>query len=249
MFRILPAVFYPAQRLCLESRLLNLSQSEETLLKSLFLSLTSRSLSLSLSLPPCQRCDCRRRRRQPLWRQRSPVRADLCWAARRAPTPRPRLPPRRRPRSRDRRPASVCWLPKRPPPFGRTRPRRARTASKSTSPRPRLACEGDRRADRQADGRTDGQTGGLADGRTEGKGGRVRERRLRRVAGLAERQKAKSAVCNANEPLRSQHVGGSGGRGGWLDGFWAFLTLFQLKAGPDFIKNTNLITKRVKNDL
>lgn len=89
----------------------------------------------------------RRRRRQPLWYQRSPVRADPCWAARRVPTPRPRLP-RLRQRSRDKRLASACWLPKRPPRFGRTRPQRARTASKSTSLRPRLASKGTGRKER-----------------------------------------------------------------------------------------------------
>lgn len=104
-------------------------------------------LSLSyLWLPLCPSCvtfhRSRRRTRRPLQRQRSPVRDDRCWAARRAPTPRLRLLRLQR-RSRGKRLASGCWLPKRLRPFGRIPLRRAQTASKSTSPKPRLASETD----------------------------------------------------------------------------------------------------------
>lgn len=104
-------------------------------------------LSLSyLWLPLCLSCvtfhRSRRRTRRPLQRQRSPVRDDRCWAARRAPTPRLRLLRLQR-RSRGKRLASGCWLPKRLRPFGRIPLRRAQTASKSTSPKPRLASETD----------------------------------------------------------------------------------------------------------
>lgn len=84
----------------------------------------------------------RRRRRQPLQHQRSPVGDDHCWAARRVSTPRLHLP-RLQQRSRDKRLANVCWLLKRLPHFARTPPQRAQTASKSMSPRPRLASERD----------------------------------------------------------------------------------------------------------
>lgn len=84
----------------------------------------------------------RTRRRRPLQRQRSPVRDDHRWAVRRAQTPHPPLL-RLQQRSRDMRLASVYWLLKRPPRFARTPPQRARTASKSMSPRPRLVSERD----------------------------------------------------------------------------------------------------------
>lgn len=84
----------------------------------------------------------RTRRRWPLQRQRSPVKDDQRWAARRALTLHPPLL-RPRQRSRDRRPASVCWLLRRLPRFARTPPQRAQTALKSTSQRPRLASERD----------------------------------------------------------------------------------------------------------
>lgn len=104
-------------------------------------------LSLSyLWLPLCLPCvmfhRSRRRTRRPLQRPRSPVRDGRCWAARRAPTPRLRLLRLQR-RSRGKRLASVCWLPKRLRPFARTPLRRAQTASKSTSPKPRPASETD----------------------------------------------------------------------------------------------------------
>lgn len=143
-----------------KSCLLNLPRQERASWSLIFLTLSHCllfclfSFLLALCPPPSSypsRCITpqrrRRRRRRPLWHQRSPVRADPCWAARRVPTPRPRLP-RLRQRSRDKRLASACWLPKRPPRFGRTQPRRARTASKSTSPRPRLASEGTGRKER-----------------------------------------------------------------------------------------------------
>lgn len=99
-------------------------------------------LPLSSLICPHHSKHYRTRRRQPLQHQRSPVKDDHCWAVRRVATPRPHLPlPLQR--SRDKRLASVCWLLKRPPLFARTPPQRVRTASKSMSPRPRLASERD----------------------------------------------------------------------------------------------------------
>lgn len=84
----------------------------------------------------------RRRRTQPLQHQRSPVGDDHCWAARRVQTPHLHLL-RLRQRSRDKRLASACWLLKKLPLFGKTPLRRAQTALKSMSLRPRLASERD----------------------------------------------------------------------------------------------------------
>lgn len=91
----------------------------------------------SLSVTFCHSQHDRTRRRR---RQRSLVRYDHRWAARRVPTLHPTLPwaPQR---NSDKRLASVCWLLRRLPRFARTRPQKAQTASKFTSLRPRLVSE------------------------------------------------------------------------------------------------------------
>lgn len=92
---------------------------------------------LSFLSPPLHHT---RRRGRHSRRQKSLVRDARPSAARRARTLRPRLRLLRR-KSRNKKLASACWLPRRPPLSARTQPRRALTASKFTSPRPRLAFE------------------------------------------------------------------------------------------------------------
>lgn len=151
-----------------------------------------------LSVTFCHSQHDRTRRRR---RQRSLVRYDHRWAARRVPTLHPTLPWALQ-RNSDKRLASVCWLLRRLPRFARTQPQRAQTASKFTSLRPRLVSE--RNCERGPLGWNKGQ---ISVSETPG------ERR--------------GSFCNVNEPSQWRWVRVEGEKSGKFLGLEGFDTFIQ----------------------